>query len=180
MHTKGRIHIQTLHMSVPSTVYAIPISDTYDVHLPIAYPIAKRDSSNVMCTGFIALCAMEGIVNTVRLAAEVTLLSPEFVLTILCPWFGCFGALNGNMVLLGVYVIYAIHMFMWRLCELIWLTHAPLSHTLVDDTRVMTVGDEWTLQVLVLIVLARGWMIVYVKWVVNTWWTIMEHEALPL
>ena len=167
-------------MSVLSTVYAIPISDTSDVHLPIAYPIVKKDSYKVMFTGFIALCAMDSIVNTVRLAAEVTLLSLEFVLTILCPWFGCFGALDGNMVLLGVYAIYAIHMFMWRLCELIWLTQAPLGHTLVDDTRVMTVGDDWTLQVLVLIVLARGWMIVYVKWVINTWWTIIEHEALDL
>ena len=169
-------------MSTPSTAHAVPIimSETSDAHLPVAYPIDKRDSNKVMFIGFIALCAMEGIVNTVRLATEVTLLSPEFVLTILCPWCGCFGALDGNMVLLGVYAIYAIHMFMWRLCELLWLTQSPLSHTLVDDTRVMTVGDAWTLQVLVLVVLARGWMVLYVKWVVNTWWTIIEQEALDL
>ena len=29
-----------------------------------------------------------------------------------------------------LYLAYALHVFVWRLCELVWLTHAPLGHAL--------------------------------------------------
>ena len=72
------------------------------------------------------------------------------------------------MMYMGIYMVYALHIFVWRLCELVWLTHAPLGHALADDTRVITTADAWTLQMLVFLVLVRGWLLVY------TWWVIRE------
>ena len=138
------------------------------VHATLAHPPVVA----ALVPGFATLTACEGTTNALALALGPTPATPETLMCVLCPWLGCFGALTGQMVYLGVYLAYALHVFVWRLCELVWLTHAPLGHALADNTRVVTTGDAWTLQLLVLLVLVRGWVVVCAWWVVRGWWGI--------
>ena len=158
--------------ATPTLPVAHRLADTTDtpgVHASLAPtpPIVAA-----LVPGFATLTACEGTTNALALALGPAPPTPETLLCVLCPWLGCFGALTGHMVYLGIYMAYALHVFVWRLCELVWLTHAPLGHALADDTRVVTAGDAWTLQLLVLLVLVRGWVVVCAWWVVRGWWGI--------
>lgn len=161
-------------MPTPDPIHceAVPFVDTIPI-LPIAHPLDDTNAptphtTTLLVSGFIFLTFLEGTANFLTFALGPTLPMPEMVLCVLCPWIGCFGTRNGQMMYMGIYMVYALHIFVWRLCELVWLTHAPLGHTLANDERVITTGDAWTLQVLVLLVLVRGWLVVY------TWWVIRE------
>lgn len=169
---------------------AVPFVDATPNTLPIANRLADTDDTPgvhaplaptpplvaALVPGFATLTACEGTTNALALALGPAPPTPETLLCILCPWLGCFGALTGQMVYLGVYLAYALHVFVWRLCELVWLTHAPLGHAVADDTKVVTTGDAWTLQLLVLLVLVRGWVVVCAWWVVRGWWGVVGVE----
>ena len=155
---------------------AVPFVDETSP-LPVAYHLPDAPSAGdapvpfttVLTQLVVTLTACEGITNILALALDPAPPVPETLLCVVCPWIGCFGAWTRDMMYLAIYLVYALHVFMWRLWELVWLTHAPLGHAVTDDTRVVTTGDVWTLQLLVLLVLVRGWVAVCVWWLVQSW-----------
>ena len=179
--TPGPIHCEAMPFVVdtlPFEPIALPLDDTNaplddtnapldDTNAPLVF-VPTPHTSKLLVSGFIFLTFLEGTANFLTFALGPTLPMPEMVLCVLCPCIGCFGTRNGQMMYMGIYMVYALHIFVWRLCELVWLTHAPLGHALADDTRVITTADAWTLQMLVFLVLVRGWLLVY------TWWVIRE------
>ena len=194
-----RSHLRTFkNMEVHTDVSNTPSCEAVplvDASVPTAQRISSADHTNedaqhyeytlesdmdvVLIPGFVMITALEATTNSISMAFSTRPPTPQALLCILCPWLGCFGGLNGNLVYLGIYYVYAIHLFLWRLIELIWLTQAPLGHIISDHVRVVTVGDAWTLQMLVLFLLIHGWLLMYTLRIVRVWWRV-NTQTLPL
>ena len=123
--------------------------------------------------GFATFTAVEGTTNTIG----VTLLMPPYitpvqVLGMICPWSGCYSTMIRSPFYLGIYFVYAVYVFLWKIVELCQVSTMPNDILLADGI------STWELQLFIVSVMVRSWIVIYTLLILRIWLRPIEFEVV--